>query len=67
MGRLPYRIATSPLMSACPLCHVQSGENCELYFGEDENIHVERIWAAVKLDNAEEDRLNRVQVSVQCF
>jgi hypothetical protein len=43
-------------MAACPLCHVQSDEDCEHYFGEDENVHVERIWAAMKVDNAEQDQ-----------
>jgi hypothetical protein len=65
MVNLPDRIATSPLTLACPLCHVQPGELCELYVGEDENFHVERIWVAVKMDNAEQDRLNRLRIAVQ--
>jgi hypothetical protein len=67
MEHSPHRIVISSLTWACPVCHVQPGEVCELYFGEDENVHVERIWVAVKMDNAEQDRLNRVQVAVQCF
>ena len=65
MGNLPDRIATSPLTLACPVFHVQLGEVCELYFGEDENLHVERIWAAVRTDNTEQDRLNRLRIAVQ--
>lgn len=67
MGNLPDRVAPTPLTLACPVCHVQTGEVCELYVGEDENFHVERIWATVKMDNAEQDLLNEMRIAAQSF
>jgi|SRR5580658_10301678 hypothetical protein len=43
----PERIAISPITLNCPQCRAQPGQVCDIFDGEVEVVHVERIkWAA---------------------
>jgi hypothetical protein len=46
----PEQLTTSPLSLACPLCHAQPDQPCELFRDEIELVHVERIQWAAALD-----------------
>jgi uncharacterized protein (UPF0179 family) len=47
MTKLPEHIAISPITLNCPRCSAQPGQVCDIFDGEVEVVHVERIeWAA---------------------
>ena len=47
MAKLPEHIAISPMTLLCPRCSAQPGQACDIFDGEFEMVHVERIkWAA---------------------
>jgi hypothetical protein len=45
-------IAISPVILECPRCGAKPGNVCELFDGEVEVIHIERIAAAIAMDGA---------------
>jgi hypothetical protein len=47
MAKFPELIAISPMTLACPQCGVTAGQVCDLFDGEVEVVHVERIKAAI--------------------
>ena len=49
---LPEHVAISPMTLVCPRCSAQPGRVCELFDGEVELIHVERIKMAAARDVA---------------
>jgi hypothetical protein len=42
----------SPMTLTCPRCAAKSGQICEIFHGEVELVHVERIEAATAMDVA---------------
>jgi len=46
------RIAISPITLTCPRCGAGAGQVCELFDGEVELVHVERIKAAAEKQSA---------------
>jgi hypothetical protein len=52
ISRLSKHIAISPITLLCPRCGADAGKVCELLHGEIEVVHIERIKAALKLDEA---------------
>lgn len=50
--RLPEHIAISPITLLCPRCGAVPGKVCEVVDGEIEIVHLDRIKAALKLDEA---------------
>lgn len=55
MARLEY-IAVSPVTLFCPRCNAKPGEVCEMLDNVVELIHLERIEAAITLDDAAKKR-----------
>jgi hypothetical protein len=49
---LPEHVAISPMSLVCPRCGAQPGQVCELFDGEVELVHVERIKMAATRDIA---------------
>jgi len=52
ISRLSKHIAISPITLLCPRCGAVPGKVCEMLHGEIEVVHIERIKAALKLDEA---------------
>jgi hypothetical protein len=50
MPRLPDHIAISPVTVLCPRCKAEPGKVCEIFDGEVEIVHLERIKAALEMD-----------------
>jgi len=57
--KLPEYIAVSPISLSCPLCKVKPGKACDLFAGEVEIVHVERIAAATAMDVAAKKARNK--------
>jgi|HubBroStandDraft_4_1064222.scaffolds.fasta_scaffold1920052_1 hypothetical protein len=49
---LPQRVTISPIALVCPRCGAWPGHVCELFEGEVEIVHVERIKKAAAMDTA---------------
>jgi hypothetical protein len=52
MAKLPKYIAVSPITLVCPRCKAKPGKVCEIFDGQIESVHIERIKAAVAMDVA---------------
>jgi hypothetical protein len=50
--RVLKKVATSPMTLVCPRCGARPGKICELFDGEVELVHVDRIDAATLMDAA---------------
>jgi hypothetical protein len=48
----PKHVAISPMTLTCPRCNAKPGQVCDLFDGEVEIVHVERIKAATAMDVA---------------
>lgn len=52
LNHIPH-VATSPITVACPRCHAEAGDVCEVLLREGlEIVHVERIQIALAIDAA---------------
>lgn len=52
MVSLPEFVAVNPITLECPRCKAEQGHTCETNAGDSEPVHLERIAAALKIDNA---------------
>jgi hypothetical protein len=54
---IPEYIPISPLALPCPFCHAKANEVCQTVSGgRFELVHVARVKAAAKLDEAQKNR-----------
>src|ERR1700691_1041721 len=56
IDKFPEQLAISPMALLCPRCHAEPGNICEVFGGDLEIVHIERIKAAAILDEAAGNR-----------
>jgi hypothetical protein len=52
MGSLPEFVAVNPTTLECPRCKAEAGHACETTDSDSEPVHLERIAAALAMDQA---------------